>query len=737
MALLAMLITASAQIKMKVTMNGPQQAVMEDGQTVSLNGTLILPYDAISSIEYFREPIKGLKMVDLGLPSGTLWANINFGANDSTEVGTQLVWADLGQISDIWGENWKAPSKEQMEELLDKCDWDPEKDSNGDFIGYRIYSQKNDNSIFLPATKGYRKSEDGQPLLPNRNFYWTSSCDSSDGYALYEDNSGNLKVDTRSGSHLLAVRPLWSDSTEPSPDPGPGPDPGPTDPTVTIVLSQTVAPTQTSVTYQLFFTDDYDKVSACGLYYVTSASELDISPRTVEADRMGQTANVTLTGLTAGTTYYVKAFAKVAGLANLVYSDVTWFTTAEEEVGPVDPNDNYPKAGYVDLGTSVKWAKWNMGARSVADYGYLFGWGVLDETKTENNDLLYGTGTDINSSIAGNETYDVATAKWGEGWSTPTRAQFNELKDKCTWQYVQSYNGSGITGYVVTGKGSYSGNSIFLPLAGLREFGEVSMINEKGYYWSSENTNARNAYRGMISLGAINFEAARRYTGCSIRPVYSGKGDEEQQNPNDESLKGYVNAKGAFVPNEGVDMGIKNQTVKWAQWNVGATGYGSTGDYYSWGDTETKSSYGDSDYTQEYKGIIGSSIGALDDEHDVARQQWGRKWRMPTWAEFKALLLNAQNKEWVTGPNGTHGLRVTNNGKSLYFPAAGFITGTEPSMPNSRGCYWSKTPYNDLERSYYLNFIKNDNGVTADTPQFPRSYGLLIRPVWDDSLTGQ
>lgn len=116
--------------------------------------------------------------VNLGLPSGTLWATCNVGASSPEDYGYYYAWgetepkksytqinytysatANLPLINDAaytnWGNNWKMPTKDQEEELRDKCSWQWSK-QNG-IVGYKV-TGPNGNSIFLPAAGYYNNS---------------------------------------------------------------------------------------------------------------------------------------------------------------------------------------------------------------------------------------------------------------------------------------------------------------------------------------------------------------------------------------------------------------------------------------------------------------------------------------------------------------------------------------------------------------------------------------------------
>ena len=99
--------------------------------------------------------------INLGLPSGTLWASCNLGANNPEEYGDYFAWGDTSTKSDyvgrtcetydlnigelkfndfvnrndvlatdydaascILGNDWRIPSGPQAQELIDNCDWE-------------------------------------------------------------------------------------------------------------------------------------------------------------------------------------------------------------------------------------------------------------------------------------------------------------------------------------------------------------------------------------------------------------------------------------------------------------------------------------------------------------------------------------------------------------------------------------------------------------------------------------
>ena len=193
----------------------------------------------------------------------------------------------------------------------------------------------------------------------------------------------------------------------------------------------------------------------------------------------------------------------------------------------------------------------------------------------------------------------------------------------------------------------------------------------------------------------------------------------------------------------------------WAECNVGASQPEEYGYYFWWGDTVgykrnasnngwvsvrwvsvkygTGYSFNDcptyrkSNSQLQSDGYI-DSTGNLVAMHDAATVHLGVPWRMPTDAEFSALINNCDT-EW-TSRNGVNGLLVKGRGayasKSIFLPAAGSGYVSSLSSLGSYGYYWSSTPYSDNSsyawrlRFYSGDFNRYDNY---------RYRGQSVRPV--------
>lgn len=169
---------------------------------------------------------------------------------------------------------------------------------------------------------------------------------------------------------------------------------------------------------------------------------------------------------------------------------------------------------YVDLGLSVKWAMCNVGASSPYDFGSYFAWGetTTKHEYTENNSVTWGKSM---SDIASISRYDAARAKWGGTWRLPTKAEIEELVNRCKTRWITQ---DGHNGYLVTGP---NGKSIFFPDAGYCN--GVSITDKNGYYWSSTpyNGGTQLAYCLFFYSYGDRFEKfdGARYKGYSVRPV--------------------------------------------------------------------------------------------------------------------------------------------------------------------------------------------------------------------------
>lgn len=288
-------------------------------------------------------PNDGHEYVDLGLPSGLLWATCNVGANSPEEYGDYFAWGEtepketydwstykwcegdkksltkytipegstgfvdyktrLEPADDAahvnWGGNWRMPTEEEWQELRENCD----------IYGSFAVSRINGNSISLPFA-GY-KGDGGNDI--NAAHYWSSSLGNYSDYAsgIYFTYSGG------GGGHGrevgLSVRPVWS------------PTPKSNLPNFRDVEARNT--TSNSATINLMITDDGGSyITNYGVCYSTSENPTITDNIATCYYCYGKAGNAfDLTDLEAGTTYYVRAYATNSNGTG--YSEQIEFTT--------------------------------------------------------------------------------------------------------------------------------------------------------------------------------------------------------------------------------------------------------------------------------------------------------------------------------------------------------------------------------------------------------------------------
>ena len=210
----------------------------------------------------------------------------------------------------------------------------------------------------------------------------------------------------------------------------------------------------------------------------------------------------------------------------------------------IRPIDDFPLASIlvggtigepVDLGLSVKWASWNVGASAPEEYGAYFAWGETEidwdydwasykwcngyynkltkYCSTGWTNYWDGAGTPDGKTVLDLED-DAARAHWGGTWRMPTNAEWAELRNNCTWTWTTQ---SGVNGRLVTAS---NGNSIFLPAAGRRGGFVLNGMGSDGRYWSSSlDGNQYLALGVYFGSDRVNKDSYDRPLGFSIRPV--------------------------------------------------------------------------------------------------------------------------------------------------------------------------------------------------------------------------
>ena len=210
--------------------------------------------------------------IDLGLPSGLLWAKSNMGTTEPTEIGDYYAWGETSTKKEYHGDNYKhytgsdldlkkynekdwktvleleddaaranlgvgyrIPTQEDWQELLDNCKWEavtitaPEimDPSQTKFIKQWVVTGPNGKSIILPQTGGFREdtwaySSDGDTYYTTANLWPAEGLSDKDKYRkavalawpllAEKTSSGSIKKPTfRSTRRVfgVVVRPVF------------------------------------------------------------------------------------------------------------------------------------------------------------------------------------------------------------------------------------------------------------------------------------------------------------------------------------------------------------------------------------------------------------------------------------------------------------------------------------------------------------------------------------------------
>ena len=264
---------------------------------------------------------------------------------------------------------------------------------------------------------------------------------------------------------------------------------------------------------------DYIAVTLRGICWGTHTNP-NFNDNYIEAGNGMGDFNVSMTELTLGVTYYVRAFAVTP--KGTFYGDEVSFTTIDIHT-------------YVDLGlpSGTLWATCNVGAETPEGYGDYYAWAETQPKDTYNwSTYQYCNGNSstltkyCDNSSTGYNGYtdtltilqpedDAATANWGPEWRTPTREEWQELYQNTFHRWTTQ---NGVYGRLFT---ATNGNTLFLPAAGCYNESVLYDLRSKGYYWSSSlgTSGPYYAWYFFFTSANGNMFGNRRYYGQSVRPV--------------------------------------------------------------------------------------------------------------------------------------------------------------------------------------------------------------------------
>lgn len=613
-------------------------------------------------------------------------SNSLYGNDGFTDNKTVLEpYDDVATVQ--WGDGWRIPTRDECDELMSNCIW--EWVDLGDIEGYIVTScvpGYTDRSIFLSASGGDWGG--GARRTMHQGFYWLADVGDiqaqSNNFNFTKDYYGFGAGDRYIGMSVRAVRN------------------SPRAEGVSLTLSRTALCIEEGGTDSLTATVKQDNKQ--------------IQSEVVYSSSNNSVATVNGLGCVSAIAPGTCVIKAESGKA---FAECTVHVTSVQS-----------KPQMVDLGLSVKWASFNLGADNPEDVGYYIAWGET-ESKTiyDNYTYKFITGTNFNlvykycdNSAWGIPDYkmiletedDAATAIWGSGWRIPSRAEMDELIKKCTWTWTEI---NGMSGYIVASKvEGYNGNYIFLPAAGCCYEENQSGVKMFGHYWTSSISEASYtaAWELYFNHNKPEYLSGSRYNGYSIRPVYS----------TEEPLQ--------TVFAEKVDLGL---SVKWASLNIGATDPGEYGNYISWAEIGGKENYNLGNYVYSYSQFM--DIIANDNisgtKYDIATVRWGDDWRMPTKEECEELASQC-TWTWEKYNDGNWGMKVTGpNGNSIFLPAGGYRNPNWVDM-GVYGTYWTSTKStfrsSTTMGSNYSYYFRFDNSMHDVTDYQGAVYvGQLVRPV--------
>ena len=401
----------------------------------------------------------------------------------------------------------------------------------------------------------------------------------------------------------------------------------------------------------------------------------------------------------------------------------------------------------VDLGLSVKWANFNIGAFDPTHYGDYFAWGETEPKETYSwATYKWCDGTDANITkynTADGKTIlepedDAAQVHWGGKWRMPTEEEQQELIDRCSWERT---NLNGVIGYKVTGP---NGNSIFIPIAGAYNSfdDQLNSVGSIGWIYSSTIATEIRAYEIHIEEGIILQKDCSRCVGLTIRPVYDDRPPKRI---------------GVFSVAADKQVSFSQGNVQYTQstdeWRFAREQYEYIGaanikdgaladriDMFGWSADNTTAPFGvststnDADYTGEFvdwgvNTICGEAPGTW---RTLSADEWEyllkkRKnasdlygvaqvagvngmiilpddWEEANGIVFKSGLHSSQVNDYSVYQSFTDAqwLAMENAG-AVFLPALGYRDGTNVEKCNTSGYYWSNTT-SDEESAYRLYF---------------------------------
>lgn len=658
------------------------------------------------------------KPVDLGLPSGRLWSNVNLGAASVEDTGLYYQWGNLeghdgedgydfstehyaetpghqiatklplanDAANDALGGYWRMPTADDFAELFNNTYTTRVWTTINGVGGWRITSKANGNSIFMPVA-GYI-DDTGFHNKTTNGYYWSSDPYNNMagmGIILAFNQSNATWNSGHGGSWGQTIRPVL-------------------DPPI-LVGDDNVG--EGTHNYTIENLDNIASISA-GISTPTSGSA------SVSTSGLTTILNVTDTPMQDEAITLTVAATLTDGSTRIITKSVLLLGCE-----------------YVDLGlpSGLLWCKHNLGATNSKNVGNYFAWGetvgyadasarraAIGKSDGFGDEAYAATGGDAITDSVLTWTHDAAAQIMGGDWRMPTADECSELKDNTDWEAATI---DGVIGMKFMKKSDHS-IYIFIPISGYYNGNTKESSDKFGYFWTSTNSGvsglAKCSYVYLNNSNANVYPSVdcARKRGLTIRPVR--------------------------MPTKAVDLGLPSGTL-WADRNVGAWAPEDYGEYFSWGNIEGHRSsdgstfddgydwgtaYNKAPYANTPGHGISDNISSGDKNYDAASAILGGSWRMPTSDDLIELLTNTDVEN--TTVNGIAVVKLkkkTDNSVFILLPIAGNGSGSALEYRGQIASYWS-TVKDSFDRAKVLS-VHPSMGVSVNSK--PKYYGCSIRPV--------
>ena len=455
----------------------------------------------------------------------------NYGKDGFTDGLYTLKAADDAAIQ-LWGGNWRMPTIDEWQELIDNCDWKWTDDyNNTGKAGDIVTSKTNGNSIFLPAA-GYR-DEYGLGDAGSSGNYWSSSLDLSDPStaqytAFGSDNHGIGSFYRNCGFSIRAVSkageviaPCYSISIAEIEN-------------GTVSASTTVAQAGETITIKITPNSGYalkslsvkcdeNEIEVTNNSFVMPEGEVKITASfvvisfSVSADKTVKFApgNLQYTQSTKTWAFAANQY-EMLGSANISSSALAdkidlfgWSannTTAQWGISTSTDNADYS-------GDFVDWGK-NIGDGNTWRTLTIDEWAYLFQSRTDASSK-YGVAR-INLNADGSQ-YTNGIIVLPDSWTCPSGITF---KSGLASSYGEQYYADYQTFTLSQWEQLEQAGAVFLPAARSRTGSSMFFVKVYGYYWSSSlyADDLNYAYGFYFCSNNLNQQDyGNRYIGQAVR----------------------------------------------------------------------------------------------------------------------------------------------------------------------------------------------------------------------------